>query len=65
VQAKAEWYLPAGRLDNSPAIYRWDLGYCGAIGRAFGVATQRNMTEDEIKPRPCFDLVHTPTIGWT
>ncbi len=64
-QTEADGYVPAGTLDNSPAIYRWDSGCRSAIGRAIGVATQWSMTEDEIKPRPCFDLVCTPTNGWT
>jgi len=53
-----------GLSDNSPAIYRWVSGCYGALVRAIGFATLRNATEDEILPRPCFDLVPTSFCGW-
>ncbi len=56
-------FVPAGTFDNSPVIYRWVWGCCGAFVRAIGFVTQRNVTEDETVPRPCFDLGPTPTDG--
>jgi len=63
LRLEVERFCPVRDLDNSPAIYRWVSGRRAPVVRAIDFATLRNATEDEILPRPCFDLVYNPVDG--
>jgi len=63
MRLEVERFCPVGFLYNSPAIYRWVSDRWKALVRAVDFAVLRNATEDEILPRPCFDLGCVPIDG--